>query len=117
MKKRLISNMQKRRGKCYLLAGERIREIDPKEGAVLVHGTIRGRDNRTIGHAWVEWPDADMAWEPITDAYFRPLDEFHEAFDAQPRKNYSHEEALIHVLVHEHWGPWCEEMETENERI
>ena len=86
-------------------------ELPPKEGAILVHGTIQGGDNPRIDHAWVEWPDIEVTWEPTSGTYLFSFD-FREIFNAEALRRYTQDEARALVMENEHWGPWHEEMET-----
>lgn len=91
-------------GDCYRAAGRR---AQADESVTLCHGWP---GNLQSGHAWVESTDArgEIWVEDMEHGLYLPKDaylRFGRINDAETRR-YTHEETLVSLLRHRHWGPW-----------
>lgn len=113
-----------RLGKCYTLAGEALVDYEPRDRAVLVHGTISARvvgiyNPTPVPHAWIEYFDPEylvmsnnnvffdgrMCWEPVSEMRI-PTDVMRALFNAREYYRYTLDQMLDAATIDKTWGPW-----------
>ena len=69
----------------------------------LVHGSTRGANGSTVGHAWLEFDG--MVYDPVLDVEMTARD-FAEQYAASTTAIYSVQEATRATIKFGHYGPW-----------
>ena len=88
-------------GRCYQLAYLSLL-INPEWQ--LVHGSTRGANGSTVGHAWLEFDG--MVYDPVLDVEMTARD-FAEQYAASTTAIYSVQEATRATIKFGHYGPWA----------
>jgi hypothetical protein len=98
-------------GECYTTAGRYVAlgpALRGREGAVLVHGVVRGGPGGRwrIGHGWAITPSGAV-YDGVLGGFF-DRDEYYEWAEAKEERRYTAREARKMIVEHGNWGCWHE---------
>ena len=101
-------------GKCYELSAKFVTGLDecsePREYAVLVHGSIQGGGYARNPHAWVELEGGEFVHDPVMD-WTVPWFVYERMMNAQVYERYDLTTTREMLVETGTWGAWDEKSE------
>lgn len=96
-------------GNCYEEAAMHISGFGQFSGWTLVHGrpTLQRPPFIKFGHAWLESPDGEICWDPITMGYTTKY-VYYELGRIEEAECFRYDLSALRRWITKtgHWGPW-----------